>query len=208
MNSGAFVSFAFGCLATVTAGAQTTRTGEGTPPPNEITLSAGALRYNFDRSGAAPLMSLGVARHFGPNLILAADGSITKTFKARPPAATFDYDAFYSSFLASVQWQFPLGRLRPYVGAGVGSYNLNLTSDRVYAVDPACIGNLVCAVQTVKQSPATLHGMIQSELVGARFAITRAVTTGAELRVSNYSGCSEGAPVCQVEFRLNIGRQF
>lgn len=209
MNRGAFVSLAFACLATVTAGAQATRVDDGTAsPPNEITLSAGVLRYNFDRTGAAPLMSLGVARHFGPNLILAADGSITTRFKARSRADSFDYDAFYSAFLASLQWQFPLGKLRPYVGAGIGSYNLNLSSDLLYYVLPPCIGGGACAAQAVKPSPMALHGMIQSEIVGARFAISRAVTTGAELRVSNYSGCSEGAPVCQVEFRFNIGRQF
>ncbi len=192
------------CIIAATAAAQTSTTVAS----NEIVLSAGALSYNFDRRGVAPIFTIGVAHHFGPNLIVAGDASVAASFKARPAAETFDYDASYTTTLISAQWQVPIGRFQPYVGVGAGYYNLNLSTDLIVALLPACFGSDRCMVDNMGSPPTHRHGTIESALLGSRFSLTDAVLLSTEARITNYASCTGGGPTCQAEVRIGIGRRF
>ena len=195
-------------LVAASAGAQSSLAAPAAPaarlPATVVSVSAGALRYDFNKFGMAPLVTLGLEHRFGSNLIVAIEASLGAGFRVRPENAPTDYDAVYTSTLLSAQWQASAGRFQPYAGIGAGYYNLGM-SPPLNATPYGCLDSsrYSCVAPRTHR-----YGAIESAMLGSRFSLTAAALLRAEFRLSHNGVCSSSRILCQTEMRLGIGHRF
>jgi opacity protein-like surface antigen len=178
-------------------------------PATAVSLSAGVLRYDFNKVGTTPLAALAVSHQFGTHLVIMADGEVATGFKARPDNAAWDYDGTYSATMLSAQWQFPTGRLQPYVGLGLGYYNLGMSTDRLVTVDLGCATGADCGQPAFfDKDRSHQYGAIGAVMFGSRMSLTSGALVDASVRLGRSDACNSGTEVCPAEFRLGLGYRF